>query len=186
MHEKEHVIQLLEQAKEAIKNEDAYKLRDLSNQTIHTASTEQDTDSILVAIIVYSLSQIIESKSNLDDEKCKAFCSTASYHINNAVTALKNDNFKLFEQNLNKIINSINKLSDDFKENVQRVFQKARINKASKIYEHGISMGRTANLLGITQYELANYAGMREDRTFPLTHTTSVKDRIKLAMDFFK
>ena len=54
MHEKEHVIKILERTKQAIKEEDVLLLKELSNQTIHTSSMEQDTDSIMIAIIVYS------------------------------------------------------------------------------------------------------------------------------------
>ena len=39
------------------------------------------------------------------------------------------------------------------------MFRRARINKASRIYEHGISLAQTAELLGITQWELMKYLG---------------------------
>ena len=47
-------------------------------------------------------------------------------------------------------------------------------------------MGQTAKLLGITLYELADYAGQRQDRNVPLFNTFSVQERIKLAMEMFK
>ena len=60
------------------------------------------------------------------------------------------------------------------------------INKASKIYEHGISMEQTAKLLGISMYDIASYAGQKGISDIPIGKTISVRDRIKLAMDFFK
>ena len=77
-------------------------------------------------------------------------------------------------------------MSSKFKAYVQDVFAKASINKASKIYEHGISMGKTASLLGVSQYELANYAGTKDISDAPLGNTLNVKDRIKLAMGMFE
>ena len=43
MEEVEHVIEVLEKVRKAIKEEDVINLRDLSNQTIHTVSAHQDT-----------------------------------------------------------------------------------------------------------------------------------------------
>ena len=73
MQEKEHVIKILEQAKQAIKKQDVIKLKDLSNKTIHSASIYQDPDNIAVAIILYSLSKIIERKTYRDYPGWKKF-----------------------------------------------------------------------------------------------------------------
>ena len=185
MHEKAHVLNILESAKEAIKKEDVILLKELSNQTVHTASTIQDTDSILIAIIIYSLSKIIERKHQYDEKLCRDFCKFSIIELDKAIKSLKQDDERGFNSSLERIMNSVNKFSSDFKRNVQDVLNKARINKASKIYEHGISMEQTANLLGISQYELAGYVGLREDRTAPLMKTESASERIKLAMRFF-
>ena len=59
MQEKENVLRILEEAKKAIEIGDALEIKNLSNQTINTASLIQDPDNIAVAVIVYSLSKII-------------------------------------------------------------------------------------------------------------------------------
>ena len=82
---------------------------------------------------------------------------------------------------------AISKLSGKMKSYIYDVFRKAEINKASKIYEHGISMEQTANLLGLTLFELASYAGQKpEISETPFTKTMNVKSRIKRAEDLFK
>ena len=81
---------------------------------------------------------------------------------------------------------AIEHLSGRLKDYIQDVFRKASINRASKIYEHGISMEKTASLLGITLFELASYAGQKEEAELPQTKTIDVKARIKLAEDFFE
>ena len=86
-----------------------------------------------------------------------------------------------------QIRKSVSKLSGKLKIYIQDVFRKAQINKASKIYEHGISMEQTASLLGITLFELANYSGQKpEISDTPLNQTIDVKKRIKTAMEMFK
>ena len=83
-------------------------------------------------------------------------------------------------------MDSVNKSSPEIKTYINDVLMKARINKASRIYEHGISMEQTAKLLGVSMYDLASYAGQRGVPGTPLAKTLSAKDRIKIAMDFFK
>ena len=156
-----------------------------SNQTIHTASIYKDTDNITVAIIIYSLGKILEREKLKNIKGCIEFCKNAGLLIDNALNALKKDDLGGFKTNLEQIIKSINRLSPTLKKNIQDVFQKAKINKASKMYEHGISMEQTAKLLGITQFELAGYAGQKEVSETPETKTVDVKTRIKLAMDMF-
>lgn len=182
--EKGHVIGVLEQTKNALVNNDVFKLKELSNQTVHTASTEQDTDSITLAIIIYSLSKVIERKYKYE-KSCTGFCKYSMKAIERAIIALKKGDEEKFRHGLQEIINSINKFSGDFKTDIEDVFRKARINKASKIYEHGISMEQTAKLLGITMYELAGYVGQQGAQN-PLAKTISAKERIKIAMDFFR
>ena len=64
--------------------------------------------------------------------------------------------------------------------------QKAKINKASRLYEHGISMEKTAKLLGISQWELAEYVGPMGASEYPQTQTLDIKKRVKKAMEFFE
>lgn len=186
MHEKGHILQILQRTRQAIKKEDVRLLKELSNKTIHTASTAQDTDSILIAIIVYSLGKVIEKKVQINEKKCDEFCVFASNELQNAINALRKDDEEGFRRSLETIMNSVNKLSPNIKTYIQDVFQKSRINKASKIYEHGISMEQTAKLLGITQYDLASYTGQTPISDAKETKTFSVRDRIKLAMEMFE
>src|SRR3990170_4341878 len=133
MHEKSHVLGVLEEAKEAVKKEDTLALKELSNQTIHTAPTEQDTDSILIAIIIYSLGKIIERKSRYNEKECAKFCSFAVSEIDRAIKSLGKDDEESFKKYLESIITSINRFSESYKKDIENVLRKARINKASKI-----------------------------------------------------
>ena len=80
----------------------------------------------------------------------------------------------------------IGKISPGMKKHIQDVFRKASINKASKIYGHGVSMENTAKLLGITVWELADYAGQAEISDAPESKTLGVKERIKIVEDIFR
>ncbi|VVB83842.1 Uncharacterised protein [uncultured archaeon] len=187
MQEKENVLRILEETKEALKNSDSLKLKELSNQTIHTASLTQDSDNIAVAVMVYSLSKIIERVEYKKFSGWDNFYKVITSSVDNSINAIKTNNDKKLQQSLMSIREAISKLSGKLKIYIQDVFRKAQINKASKIYEHGISMEKTASLLGVTMFDLASYAGQKEEiSNAPLSQTLDVKSRIKIAEDIFK
>lgn len=186
MEEVGNVLRIFEEAKKAVREEDVSKLKDLSNQTIHTASITQDPDNIIVAVVVYSLSKIIEREEYRKYPGWKEFYKTLLYNIDKIIVSLKKNDEKAIKKSLGDIRNALGKLSGKLKSYIQDVFRKAQINKASKIYEHGISLEKTASLLGITMFELASYAGQKPDGEAPLSKTIDVKSRIKTALDMFK
>lgn len=184
--EKRHFIDVLFEVKKALKEKDAVKLKELSNETIHSASIEQDEASIALAVIVYSLSKIIERTNYQHYPAWENFLKQILLRIEKAIDFLSKSNEKLFRKNILEIENLINRLTGNFKLHVQQVFERARINKASRIYEHGISMGKTAKLLGITIFELSEYAGKTGISDISLSRTISVEKRIKLAEELFR
>ena len=184
MQEKENVIDILERTKEAVKKEDVILLKELSNKTIHSASIYGDPDNIAVAVAVYALSKIIERKKYKEYGGWNLFFKNYINCLDKALAALKSDSIESFRQEIEHINREISRLSGNFKRHIQDVFRKAMINKASRIYEHGVSMGQTAKLLGITPWELAEYAGGTGIPDVNLSITLDVKKRIKNAVEF--
>jgi predicted transcriptional regulator len=80
---------------------------------------------------------------------------------------------------------TLSSLSVNLKPYIEEVMRKASINKASKIYEHGISLGQTANLLGISQWELSEYTGQTSIADTNYNNTINTKKRAQMAMEFF-
>ncbi len=186
MQEKENILRILKETREDIKDNDSAKLKELSNQTNNTASLTQDPDNIAVAVAVYSISKIIERTEYRSLAGWKDFYKVIISAIDNSIDAIKKDNTQKLKNSLISIRKAVSKLSGKLKTYIKDVFRKAQINKASKIYEHGISMEKTAALLGITMFELAGYAGQKPDANISLTKTIDVKSRIKTAMDMFR
>jgi predicted HTH domain antitoxin len=181
-----NVTDILKRAKKAIMNGDSVELKELSNMTIHTASTAQDTDSILIAIIMYSLSKIIERPEFKGKKGCDKFCQFAEKEIGQALNALEYEDHEKFLKSLENVQKYVNKISGEMKIYIKDVFEKAKINKATKIYEHGISLGKTAELLGVSVWELTSYAGQKEIKDISLIRTIDAKERINIAMSMFR
>lgn len=186
MEEKFHVLSVLEQAEKAIKEENILKLKELSNQTIHSSSIYQDPDNIALAVIIYSLSKIIERKSYQEFKEFGKLKNSYQDSLHKAILSLKKDDLKEYRKHIESIITSIDNLSGKLKTYLEEVFRKAMINKASRIYEHGISMEQTAKILGISIWELAEYAGKTGISNVNLSITLPIEKRIKLAEDFFE
>ena len=105
--------------------------------------------------------------------------------LDGAIVDVRKNNEKGFRMHFEMIRKAINKLSGKLRKYIEEVFRSAQINKASRLYEHGISMEQTAKLLGITMYELADYAGKTGIGDAPFTKTLDAKSRVKLAMEMF-
>ncbi len=187
MQEKENILKILEGTKNSIQKGDATTIKNLSNQTTNTAALTHDPDNIAIAVIIYSISKLLERQDYQRLSGWKEFYNTFFKCIDNAITSIKNNDEAKIKESLDCLRASLTKVSGSLKKYIQDVFRKASINKASRIYEHGISMGKTANLLGITMFELASYAGQREEISeAPIIKGFDVKSRINLAMEIFR
>ena len=186
MQERENILKIFQETKVALEHGDAATVKNLSNQTNNTVALTNDPDNIAAAVIVYSLSKIIENSDRRKLPGWAKFYSTYVGSIDRIINALKKKDDDAYREDIKIIRKAIERLSGRMKMYINDVFRKASINKASKIYEHGISMETTASLLGITLYELASYAGQKEVADLPEIQTVEVKSRIKLAMDFFR
>jgi len=183
MEEREHVISVLKETRKALLQKDPVKLRDLSNQTVHSATCFQDAGYALTAVLVYALSKMIERQDYAKIKNWDAAMKRFVSFIELAIAALQNKNDAAFEQHLIRARNSLAGISGNFRKYIEEVLRKAEINKAGKVYEHGLSLGQTAKLLGVTQWELSSYASGRQNDE--VTQTITTKKRAEMAMEFF-
>jgi len=185
MEEVEHVISILKEIKQSLKEEDSVKLKELSNQTIHAASIQQHTDSITLAILIYTLSKLLERKESLKVKNWDSFIKKINSFITLAISALEEKKEDKYIEYLERIRKTISSISISLKPYIEEVLRKASINKASKMYEHGISLGQTAKLLGVTQWELTEYAGQTKISDDYYNSTLDIKRRAQMALEFF-
>ena len=179
-----HTIQVLQDTQEGLLKGDSLKLKELSNETLHSACGIQDSASLTIAVLVYSLSKILERKDGVKVKDWDLFVKKFNAFFDLAIKALKENREDKVESYLIMARKSLTGLGS-IKHYVQEVLKNASINKASKIYEHGISLGHTANLLGLTQWELAEYTSQSNAAENEHNITWDVKKRAKMALEFF-
>jgi hypothetical protein len=186
MKEVDNVRRIFEETRVALDKHDAYEIKRLSNQTIHTAATSQDPDNIIVAVLVYSIAKLVERDNYQSMEGWKEFYERLVVELDSAVKHLVENDLDKFRSSLGKIRNSINRIDSKLRVYIQDIFRKAEINKAFKLYEHGLSSQQTADLLGITLWDMSTYIGQSSVSEANIARSLDVKKRVKYAEDIFR
>ncbi len=184
--EVEHLTQVLRETQQALRDGNVIKLQELSDQTIHSASIYQHTDFITIAVLIYTLNKLLLRKDKLNLKNWAVFIKKFNSEIDTSLKDLNNEDNEEFARHIQHARELVSNLSPTAKTNVEEVLHKASLNKATKIYEHGISLSRTAQLLGVTPWELAEYIGSRNMHDNPYNAAVDIKKRAKLVLDFFK
>lgn len=184
--EKENVLDILKKTKKAIIAKDIFTLKQLSDRTVHNASLYQDTDSLTLAVLVHSLGKVTERQRYSEYKEWPIFEKAMISNLDKSVYDLNSGNIDEFRNDLFAVRRVISKLSGHLKKYIEEVFRKSSISKASRIYEHGISLEQTASLFGITLFELAEYAGKTGISDVNLGITMPIEKRLKQAEEFFK
>ena len=168
---RQDIMDVLKQGVEAIHQGDSFKVKELSNNVIHDASIFQDEDSIGIAVLMYALSKVME-RGRLDSGEISTLLQRAS-------KALDVQDIDGFRTALRLAIRKVAEADSRLKIFVNSVIEQAQIKKACKICQHGVSVARTANVLGISRWELMQYLGKTMfQEGYP--ETVSAMDRLAL------
>lgn len=179
---KQDITSILKDALLTIKQNDTEKLRKISDHTIHDASIFQDKHSTSIAVIIYSLSKIFEKNNYKEYENWNLFKMKCVKHLEKAKDYLAIDQEKKYNNEIKMLYRLIAEIEKELGMFITQVLNQAEIKKGSRIYEHGISIGRTAELLGISPWDLMSYVGQTKIAEMGPAEKKSVKER----MDFTK
>ncbi len=185
MDELKHILEILKQVKKSLERKDYLTIKKLSDEVIAHASVHQDPDLIAIAVIIYSLSKLIEREDYKKGKEWNVFYNKFCGNINDMIIGLEKKDIKIFRDEVAANRELIDSLSPYLKTYITDVFSKAKINKASKLYDQGISMEKTAKILGVSMWELQEYTGQKKIDDVHLTLTMPIKNRIKLAEEIF-
>jgi hypothetical protein len=172
------ILSVLDQAIAALQAEDHHALGELSNHVIHDASIFQDDDSVSVAVLIYALSKVVQRSC---DEKQS--CVYLTPLVQTARQCLQEGRDEVYRQRISTLFAEIRKVDEKLKLYITEVLEKAKIKKASKLHEHGISLARTAELLGISQWELQDYIG--KTRIPDIQAGITARERLQRARSWF-
>ena len=172
---KEDIVNLWNAAFEYIEEGDFVGLRALSNHTIHNASIFHDELSVTAGVIVYSLSKMTE-RGSLDSKMVLSLIMKMLKSV---------DSETKYHESQRNFLEFIKDTDIAFSDYLQAILQSARIKKGWKVYDHGLSLGASAHLLGVSQWDLMDYIGNTKF-TDIVKFAPDVRSRIKYARSLFK
>lgn len=182
---KQNIIDILLHAHEAFTSMDSNSLVNLSDRTIHSASIEQDTNSIAIAVMVYSLAKVVERRKYHQSSEWAKFAKFVLDRLAKAKEALSGDYDEKYQDNVKAILKYCGKLDHLFSKHIIEVIEFAKIKKGSDVYRQGISLGKAAEIMGITPWELREYVGHTRISDVDPLLTKSARKRMKEARRMF-
>ncbi|MEM4336397.1 MAG: hypothetical protein QXG86_00120 [Candidatus Woesearchaeota archaeon] len=167
------VIDILESEEE----KDLLELSELSDHVIHNASIFQDEYSVSAALMVYSIYKTFSRGRK--EEVYKRIMPI----LKQARKMLIKDDIKNFKKKLKNIFKIIREIDEKVSIYVDELLDKAKLKKGAKIYEHGISVARVSEIVGISLWELSSYVG----KTILPEHkeAVSLEKRLQIARSLF-
>ena len=181
----EHAAVVLAQTRQALIARDPIKLKELSDMTLHSSCCYQDDGSITAAVLIYTLSKLIERQDDKKIPDWDNFIKKFNSILDITIVELQKHNHKIYGEHMQKARNLLENISPQHTAYIKEVIRKATINKAQKIHDHGISLGKTAQLLGISSWELVQFTAQKTSFDPNLENTYEIKKRAKMALEFF-
>lgn len=153
------------------------ELKELSDHAIEDVALHKDLDLISVTVLIYSIYKIIR---DMDEEKYKDLL----VELKNAKKQLEQNNFGRYNTTIKSLYQIISKSHEDVKEHLQDVMHAARIKKGNSLLHKGLSIGQAAGLMGLSNWDLQQYAG-RTTALFHHEEATPAKSRLLNAFKLF-
>ena len=173
---KKDILSVLEKGSLLLMKEDSFGLHQISNRNVHNASIFQDEDSIMVGIVMYALSKVIQ--------RAKIDKNYIAKQLASAKEGLKMDDVRAYRKAMQKITARITEVDIKMGTYVTSVIEQAQLKKGFKLFDHGISVARAAKVLGVSQWELMDYIG--KTNVFEESATrVDIRNRLQLARKLF-
>lgn len=149
------IVSTLNQTVRLLQKNDYLGLKELSDKIIQDVSTMQERHAVRVAVVVYSLSKIVQRTI----ERNQSISINMGTQLAHAAEFMQQDDEKRFDLEMKRIFKQISQRDEKLLMYVQHVTEKANIVKGSKLYSAGISLGTAAKILGTNQWDLMSFVG---------------------------
>lgn len=170
------ILKVLDGSIRMIERKDISGLKELSNHTIHNASIFQDEDSITVAVVMYTLAKVFERERGVDKDILPI--------LSRAKRSLVENHYEKYKNKMKKLYKIIGRKDSKHNLYVQEVMRQASVRKSSKIYDHGVSMARATDILGVSVWDMMDYVGKTKIADTFDEHL-NLKQRLAIARKIF-
>jgi len=105
-------------------------------------------------------------------------------YLKKALQSLEIGDVEKYRHSIKKVFDYIIKFDKKLRLYALNVINQAQIKRGSKLFEHGLSIGRIAELLGLSRWELMRYIG-RTNIVDGFREKTRIKDKINFTRKLF-
>ncbi len=181
------LLETLKEIKKALTLKDAEELKELSDHTIHCSTLHHEKRAIYIAMITYSLSKIIE-KGELQrkhSEELEDFINGMIENFGALIDFLEKRDFAKFENAIKNMLKDISEFDASFGKYVEDVLEFSKIQKGTKIYEHGLSLSSVAEMIGVSKWDLMKKIGETKvhEEIKPLTNVKERFEKLKKLLE---
>lgn len=180
------VLDVLGEAIDAIRERRHADLHTISDHILHVMSIYQTTDIVDTAVAIYALDKILETEKYALHPKMKAFTKMIVSLLKKAKTQLEKEDYASYPKTVIEILGAITAFGKSIRFYIEDVLHFARIKKGTKLYEHGLSLGRAAELTGVTKWELMPAIGETAIHEQFITPRKTNEHRMEFARKIFK
>ena len=177
---KKEILDGLKQARGIMERMDPAEfeeLKKLSDHTIEEVAAQKDLDLIAVTVLLYSFYKVA---STIKEADRKALIK----ELNGAIYSMENRQLGQYNSRIRNMFKLVKQSHSKVKEHLQDVMQAARIKKGTVLLEKGLSIGQAAGLMGLSNWDLQEYAG-KSVSIHNHEELVEVKHRLKTAENIF-
>jgi hypothetical protein len=178
------ILDFLSRVKKAVVDSNLSALDEINNQSIDNASIFQDEDSISIAVIGYSVYKLMSRNRFQKIDLPISFYSDLVKNLEESHSNLSKNKVSLYRSNIDNLFKVIGKLDNHFPMYIEEILGKAKIKKAFLLHDRGISLARSADVLGISQWDLMPYIG-RTNISESVSKKVDVRSRLSFARGLF-
>ncbi len=179
---RKEILEILDKAIEILKVKEEWDISQLSNlsdEIINSAIIFEDEDAVSIAILIYALYKMLARKTHDD-----IIYTQVEHELINARKILETRDEDGYRGRIKYLFDLVNRIDTELSKYFQELIGKAKIKKGSTLFEHGLSIAKVSDVVGISQWELMDYIG--KTKVFDVeTHETDAKVRVTLARKIF-
>ena len=154
----------------------AADLKRLSNELAEDISLFHHRDAISVSVLSYSLYKIFSKNPLLERKALVVLISDALKRLHTPVQ---------FRTGIRKVFDELKKYDRDIGANILHTIRHAEIKRGLKVYEHGLSIGYAAEMMGVSRWEMMDYLGSR-DIGDDVAYRVDARSRLQFVRGLFK
>ena len=180
------VKNVLDSAYGAIKNERYSELHGLSDHIIHSISIYQEKEIADCAVAVYALNKIFQKNKYLKHRDLPGFRNRILRDLDSARKGISKNNMRVYThaiRNMHIQIKTFDKKVGLFE---QPLLDYAKVQKASKLVEHGISTSQASEFMKVPEWELNPKVGKTTASELKPATATDNRRRVALVKKLFK